>query len=78
MLAGSVLTMDQAVRNFSTFTGASLAVSAQLAGHNPATLMGLGQKWGSLEQGLEANLVVLSASGETLQCFVRVARFWGD
>jgi N-acetylglucosamine-6-phosphate deacetylase len=69
VLAGSVLTMDQAVRNFSTFTGASLAVSAQLAGHNPARLMGLGQQWGSLEEGREANLVVLSATGETLQCF---------
>ena len=32
VLAGSVLTMDQAVRNFSVFTGASLAVSAQMAG----------------------------------------------
>ena len=31
VLAGSVLTMDQAVRNFSVFTGASLAVSAQMA-----------------------------------------------
>jgi N-acetylglucosamine-6-phosphate deacetylase len=69
VLAGSVLTMDQAVRNFSTFTGAGLAVSARLAGQNPAMLMGVGNEWGSIEVGREANLVVLSASGETLQCF---------
>jgi N-acetylglucosamine-6-phosphate deacetylase len=69
VLAGSVLAMDQAVRNFSAFTGASLAVSAQLAAENPATLMGLDQHWGRLEEGREANFVVLSAAGETLQSF---------
>jgi N-acetylglucosamine-6-phosphate deacetylase len=69
VLAGSVLAMDQAVRNFSTFTGAGLALSAQLAARNPAALMGLGQQWGFLDEGREANLVVLAATGETLQCF---------
>ncbi len=68
-LAGSVLTMDQAVRNFSVFTGASLAVSAQLAAQNPAALMGLEQHWGCLEVGREANLVVLSPAGRILQSF---------
>ncbi len=69
VLAGSVLTMDQAVRNFSVFTGASLAVSAQLAARNPATLMGLDQHWGSLEEGREANFVALSPDGRILQSF---------
>jgi N-acetylglucosamine-6-phosphate deacetylase len=69
VLAGSVLTMDQAVRNFAVFTGASLAVSAQLAGRNPATLMGLDRHWGWLEEGREANFVVLSPAGRTLQVF---------
>jgi N-acetylglucosamine-6-phosphate deacetylase len=69
VLAGSVLTMDQAVRNFSTFTGASLDVSAQLAARNPARLMGLDQQWGCLEEGREANLAVLSPAGRTLQSF---------
>jgi len=69
VLAGSVLTMDRAVRNFSEFTGVSLAVSAQLAARNPAALMGLDQRWGHLEEGREANFVVLSPAGQTLQCF---------
>jgi N-acetylglucosamine-6-phosphate deacetylase len=69
VLAGSVLAMDQAVRNFSLFTGASLDVSAQLAGRNPATLMGLAGLWGSLEEGRAANLVALSPTGEMLQSF---------
>ena len=69
VLAGSVLAMDQAVRNFSSFTGVGLDVSAGLAGRNPATLMGLEGLWGSLQEGREANLVVLSPAGETLQSF---------
>jgi N-acetylglucosamine-6-phosphate deacetylase len=69
VLAGSVLTMDHAVRNFSSFTGASLAVSAQLAARNPARLMGLERHWGCLEEGREANFVALSPDGRTLQSF---------
>jgi N-acetylglucosamine-6-phosphate deacetylase len=69
VLAGSVLTMDQAVRNFAEFTGAGIAVSAQLAARNPARLMGLDQKWGCLEEGREANFVALSPEGRVLQSF---------
>jgi N-acetylglucosamine-6-phosphate deacetylase len=69
VLAGSVLTMDQAVRNFSAFTGASISVSAQSAARNPATLMGLNQDWGCLEERREANFVALSPDGRTLQSF---------
>jgi N-acetylglucosamine-6-phosphate deacetylase len=68
-LAGSVLTMDQAVRNFCVFTGARLEVCAQLAARNPATLMGLDQHWGRLDEGREANFVALSPEGRLLQSF---------
>jgi N-acetylglucosamine-6-phosphate deacetylase len=67
VLAGSVATMDQVVRNFSKFTGVSLALSAQAAARNPARLMGLDQHWGRLEEGREANLVALSPAGQILQ-----------
>jgi N-acetylglucosamine-6-phosphate deacetylase len=69
VLAGSVLTMDQAVRNFSVFTGSNIAVGAQLAARNPARLMGLDHDWGCLEEGREANLVALSPDGQTMQAF---------
>jgi N-acetylglucosamine-6-phosphate deacetylase len=69
VLAGSVLTMDQAVRNFAEFTGAGLAVSTQSAARNPAQLMGLEQNWGCLEEGREANFVALSPDGRILQSF---------
>ncbi len=69
VLAGSVLAMDQAVRNFSRFTGASLAESALMAARNPATLLGIDGAWGKLEEGREANFVALAPDGKTLQCF---------
>jgi N-acetylglucosamine-6-phosphate deacetylase len=69
VLAGSVLAMDQAVRNFSVFTGANIAVGAQLAARNPARLMGLDRDWGCLEEGREANLVALSPDGRIMQSF---------
>jgi N-acetylglucosamine-6-phosphate deacetylase len=68
-LAGSVLTMDQAVRNFSLFCGTGLSVSVQAAAGNPAQLMGLHQDWGYLEEGREANFVALSPDGKLLQSF---------
>ncbi len=70
VLAGSVLTMDKAVRNFSEFTGAPLAVSAMLASRNPSYLLGL-EAWGELEVGREANIVALSPDGKILQSFRR-------
>ncbi len=69
VLAGSVLTMDRAVRNFSVFTSTNIAVGAQLAARNPARLMGLDRDWGCLEEGRQANLVALSPDGQTVQSF---------
>jgi N-acetylglucosamine-6-phosphate deacetylase len=69
VLAGSVLTMDKAVQNFSSFTGAGLATTALLATRNPARLMGIDHHWGSLEEGREANFLAVSENGEILQTF---------
>jgi N-acetylglucosamine-6-phosphate deacetylase len=68
VLAGSVLTMDQAVRNFSLFTGASIASSAQCAARNPARLLSL-EHWGRVEEGREANFLALSPEGRIVQSF---------
>jgi N-acetylglucosamine-6-phosphate deacetylase len=40
-LAGSVLTMDQAIANLQAFTGATLATAIRLASTNPAAMLGL-------------------------------------
>lgn len=64
VLAGSVLTLDRAVRNFREFTGAEWSKVIALASRNPARMTGLDQKIGSLEEGRWADIVVLSPEGQ--------------
>ena len=70
-LAGSVLTMDRAVRNVTHFAGWSLQDAVRAATLNAARAVGLAQRCGVLAPGAEANVVVLSPSGEVRQTFVR-------
>jgi len=69
-LAGSVLTMDRAVRNITQFEGWSLQDAVRAATLNPARAAGLAQ-CGVLAPGAEANIVLMSASGEVLKTMVR-------
>jgi N-acetylglucosamine-6-phosphate deacetylase len=69
-LAGSVLTMDLAVRNVTQFAGWSLQDAVRAATLNPSQAAKIGQH-GQLTPGAEANLVVLSPQGEVLRTFVR-------
>jgi N-acetylglucosamine-6-phosphate deacetylase len=62
-LAGSVLTMDRAVRNAMKFAGWGLQSAVRTATANPARIAGLHSK-GILEPGADADFVVLSAEGE--------------
>lgn len=69
-LAGSVLTMDRAVRNVTQFAGWKLQDAVRTATLNPARAAGLAQH-GQLVQGAEANIVVLSPNGEVRKTIVR-------
>jgi N-acetylglucosamine-6-phosphate deacetylase len=69
-LAGSVLTMDRAVRNVSQFAGWSLQDAVRAASLNPARAAGLAQH-GKIVPGADANLVVLSPEGEVRKTIVR-------
>jgi len=62
-LAGSVLTMDRAIRNAMKFGEWSLRRAVQAATLNPVKVTNL-TKIGSLEPGSRADFVVLSTSGE--------------
>lgn len=62
-LAGSVLTLDLAVRNVTKFAGWDLQQAVRIATANPACVAGLVSK-GVLEPGADADFVVLTASGE--------------
>jgi N-acetylglucosamine-6-phosphate deacetylase len=63
ILAGSILTLDQALRNLMAFTGASLAEVLPVVTGTPARLLGLERK-GRIAPGCDADLVLLSPSGQ--------------
>ncbi len=69
-LAGSVLTMDAAVRNVMQTAAWDLRRAVRLASLNPAKVLGIADRYGSLEVGKEADIVVLSRKGEVMQTIV--------
>ncbi len=56
-LAGSILTLDQAVRNIVRWTGVGPAAAIRMASEIPAAVLGLGRK-GSLGAGRDADIVL--------------------
>ena len=66
-LAGSVLTMDCAVRNVTKFSNWTLREAVRAASLNPAQAAGLSAKRGKLAPGAEADFVVLSPAGDVLK-----------
>ena len=68
-LAGSILTMDQAVRN-AVNAGLSLEEAVHLASSHPARYLGLNNK-GKLEVGCDADIVVFNEALEVQQVFVQ-------
>ncbi|HEX5234172.1 MAG TPA: N-acetylglucosamine-6-phosphate deacetylase [Silvibacterium sp.] len=72
-LAGSTLSLDRGVRNFSEFTGATIDVVSRLASRNPARMTGFENEVGSLAAGRAADLVVLSSKNEVVETLLRGA-----
>ncbi len=70
VLAGSVLTLDRALANFLTFTGATLEEGLRLLTGNPATLTGFQAEAGSLAPGSPANLVAVTPDGHLAASFL--------
>ena len=68
-LAGSVLTMDLAVRNLARFAEWDLSQAIAAASRNPARAARIANK-GVLTVGADADFVVLSREGEVLRTFV--------
>ncbi len=69
VLAGSVLTLDCALANFTRFTGAPLEQSLRLLTVNPAAMTGFANQAGSLQAGQPANLVAVDAQGKLVASF---------
>jgi N-acetylglucosamine-6-phosphate deacetylase len=69
-LAGSVLTMDLAVRNVIKFSDWSLRDAVRAATFNAAKAVGLSGQYGVLAAGARADFNVLSAKGEVIKTIV--------
>lgn len=69
-LAGSVLTMNKAVKNILEWTELSLEEAVQMASLNPARVLGLHKDLGSVEKGKYANLTVFDKSFQVKQTYV--------
>ena len=68
-LAGSVLTMDRAVRNLARFAEWDLPQAVAAASRNPARVARIANK-GVLAAGADADFVVLNPVGEVLRTFI--------
>ena len=69
-LAGSTLTMDQAVRNLHTFTGCPIEEAIEAATLHPAKLLGIQDTKGSLNIGMDADFLFIDDSLHVKACFI--------
>ena len=69
-LAGSVLTLDRAVRNTMKFANISLQNAVRMATLNPARLLGIEKRKGVLAVGADADIAVFTRTGEIVRTIV--------
>ncbi|KAK0486935.1 carbohydrate esterase family 9 protein [Armillaria luteobubalina] len=75
-LAGSVVTLDKCVRNFTRFTGCDMGHAIKCATVNPAKCLGIEDRKGTLRSGADADLVVLDKQGYVQSTWVKGRRVW--
>ncbi|KAF9529673.1 hypothetical protein CPB83DRAFT_811717 [Crepidotus variabilis] len=75
-LAGSVVTMDKCIRNFSKFTGCSLGEAIKCATYNPAKCLGIESRKGTLRPGAHADFAVLDKRGVVRATWVAGREVW--
>jgi N-acetylglucosamine-6-phosphate deacetylase len=69
-LAGSVLTLDRAVRNVMCFAQWKLQHAVRLVTLNPAGMLGITDRKGKIAVDNDADLVALTAEGAMIQTLV--------
>ena len=72
--AGSTLTQDRALRNLLSFTGLPLEEILPVLTENPAKLIGVYDRKGSIEDGKDADLVVLDEQNQVADVFLQGIR----
>ena len=75
-LAGSRLTMNQAVQNFMAFTGCSLSEALRAATLNPAQVLGLAHRKGTLAPGKDADLILFDEDWQIHGAIVEGEILW--
>ena len=69
-LAGSVLTLDKAIKNILQYTDCTLTDAFKMATYNPARFLGINKKKGSLYPGKDADLVIMTTDFEVVATMV--------
>jgi N-acetylglucosamine-6-phosphate deacetylase len=77
-LAGSVTPLNQGIRNMAGICGAGLCELAAMASANPAKLLGLYSKTGSLEAGKLADIALFSKDFDPVLTMAGGAIIWKD
>ena len=72
--AGSTLTQDTALRNLLAYTGRPLEEILPVLTENPAKLIGVYDRKGSIEDGKDADLVVLDEQNQVADVFLQGIR----
>lgn len=75
-IAGSVLKMNDAVRNFRDHAGVTMAQAVRAASLNAAASAGLAEHKGSLETGKDADIVLMDDACRVQRTFVRGVCKW--
>ncbi len=69
-LAGSVLTLDRAIRNAMKFAGTDLQTAIRMATINPARVLGIENRKGTLNKGSDADIAVFTPEGNLVRSIV--------
>ena len=70
VLAGSVLTLDRALQNFVSYTGAAVESVLPLLTQNPAAMTGFSHHAGTIREGGPASFVALDTHGALLASII--------
>jgi N-acetylglucosamine-6-phosphate deacetylase len=74
-LAGSSLSLDRAVKNMVDLAGICLCHAVRAASLNPARVLGLDNKKGSIEAGKDADLIIFDENVQINKVFINGALF---
>ena len=74
VLAGSILRLNQGIKNIVDWTGVSISEAVSMASLNPARNLGLDDVMGSLAEGKRANIAVFDKDFRVIDTWLRGRR----